>query len=90
MTSAEMAAPASLMTLDEVAEHTGLPAQTFEILAALGVGPRRMRLSRRTVYRLTDVDNWRAAASTRNDIKTAMTLVVDTLLKVASTFEQVP
>jgi excisionase family DNA binding protein len=50
--------PDRLLTVDELAEVTGVPVQTIYKWPAKGTGPRRMRVGRHIRYRASDVKTW--------------------------------
>lgn len=48
-----------LLRIDEVAEMTGIPANTLRFWRSSGgTGPRSAKLGRRVVYRESDVIDW--------------------------------
>jgi hypothetical protein len=71
-----------LMTLPEVVDYTGLPADTFRLLAVLGIGPAVMQSDVGNVYRTTDLDSWRCNRTAAADLKAAIGKVVDILTEV--------
>lgn len=53
--------PIRMMRTSEAAEYCGSSASTFEKLRLFGGGPRYLKLGRRVVYSLTDLDEWLAS-----------------------------
>lgn len=48
------------MGTDEAAAYCGSAASTFEKLRLTGAGPRFVKMGRRVVYRVEDLDAWLA------------------------------
>lgn len=47
-----------LMTMDEVAELTRIPANTLRFYRHKGTGPKSAKIGGRVMYRRADVDAW--------------------------------
>lgn len=56
-----------LLTTDEVAEVTRVPAGTLAYWRHVGGGPKSGKLGRRVVYRRTDVQAWIAQGFKSDD-----------------------
>ncbi len=50
-----------ILTLEEVAARTRVPAATLRFWRHQGTGPHSWKLGRRVVYRAGDVDQWMEA-----------------------------
>ena len=53
-----MSAPVRHLTTAELADRTGIPAETFRYWRAMGRGPTYLKLGRVIRYRLADVEAW--------------------------------
>lgn len=53
-----MSAPAPLLTTDELADYLRVPISTIYAWNHRGSGPKRMRVGKRVLYRLSDVEAW--------------------------------
>ena len=51
-----------VLTLEQIAERTGLPLNTLRYYRVRGEGPKTFRLGRRVVGMSSDVEHWIAAA----------------------------
>lgn len=56
-----------LLTVDEVAEDTRIPAATLRFWRHKGTGPKSFKLGRRVVYRESDVLAWVEAQYASSD-----------------------
>ncbi len=52
--------PDGTMTRDNAARYLGISRHTLAAWAHLKTGPRYMKLRRKTYYRKTDLDDWKA------------------------------
>lgn len=69
--SAPAAVTPRYMTTDEFAELVRAPTETVRYWRATGKGPRSIRLGRRVLYAVDDVDHWLAEERQRQAAETA-------------------